>query len=43
VFDGKPVAGIWRLKVSDHGAQDTGTLQAWGTRTADAAPGGGCG
>jgi subtilisin-like proprotein convertase family protein len=28
-FDGKPAAGTWTLVVSDHAAQDTGTLESW--------------
>ena len=28
-LDGKPVAGTWRLKVTDHASIDVGTLQSW--------------
>jgi subtilisin-like proprotein convertase family protein len=37
VFAGKPVAGKWTLRVADVSKYDTGTLSAWGTRTATAA------
>ena len=32
VFDGRPQAGTWTLRVADQVAQDTGTLTAWGLR-----------
>jgi subtilisin-like proprotein convertase family protein len=35
-FAGKPVAGTWTLRVADVSKYDTGTLSAWGTRTATA-------
>ena len=39
-FDGERTAGIWRLRVSDAATTDTGTLNAWSLRIAQAA--GGC-
>ncbi|HEX8103234.1 MAG TPA: proprotein convertase P-domain-containing protein [Solirubrobacteraceae bacterium] len=36
-LDGKPIGGVWELKLVDTAAQDTGTLTSWGiTRRAPA-------